>query len=145
MLNHCTLLGRLAQAPELRSTPGGISVTSFDLAVPVYSKDKNAPPEYIPIVCWREQAEFVSRYLAKGRQIVVEGRISTRKYTDNDGKNHKVVEVIASRIYFADSNTGSGDSTESQTEKTEADNTANDDYQPGDDFVDLPDDGDLPF
>lgn len=93
MYNHVGLLGRLAQEPELRYTQNGVPVASFDLAVQVPSKDKNTPPDYIPIVCWQEQAEFVSRYLTKGRQIVVEGRLSTRKYTGSDGKNHKVVEV----------------------------------------------------
>lgn len=86
----------------------GVPVASFDLAVQVPSKDKNTPPDYIPIVCWQEQAEFVSRYLTKGRQIVVEGRLSTRKYTGSDNKNHKVVEVKASRICFADSGQGGG-------------------------------------
>lgn len=108
MFNHVGLLGRLAQEPEIRYTQSGTPVASFDLAVPVPSKDKNTPPDYIPIVCWRDLAEFCGRYLTKGRQVVVEGRVSTRKYTGNDGKNHKVVEVTASRIYFADSNGGAG-------------------------------------
>lgn len=110
MFNHAALLGRLAQEPEIRYTQGGAPVASFDLAVQVPSKDKDAQPDYIPIVCWRELAEFCGRYLTKGRQVVVEGRISTRKYDGNDGKRHKVVEVVASRIYFADSReSGSGD------------------------------------
>ena len=108
MFNHVGLLGRLAQEPEIRYTQSGVPVASFDLAVQVPSKDKNTPPDYIPIVCWQEQAEFVSRYLTKGRQIVVEGRLSTRKYTGSDNKNHKVVEVKASRICFADSGQGGG-------------------------------------
>ena len=116
MYNHVGLLGRLAQDPEIRYTPNGISVASFDLAVQVPSKDKDAPADFIPIVCWREQAEFCGRYLTKGRQIVVEGRISTRKYDGNDGKRHKVVEVIASRLFFADSKeAGSGDYSEGYT------------------------------
>lgn len=94
MFNHVALLGRLAQEPEIRYTQSGIPVASFDLAVQVPSKDKNTPPDYIPIVCWDKQAEFVGRYLTKGRQIVAEGRISTRKYTGSDGKTHKVVEVM---------------------------------------------------
>lgn len=85
-------------------------MANFDLAVQVPSKDKNTPPDYIPIVCWDKWAEFTGRYLTKGRQIVVEGRLSTRKYTGSDGKTHKVVEVNASRLYFADSGQGgSGD------------------------------------
>ena len=107
MLNHVELLGRLAQEPEIRYTQSGTAVASFDLAVQVPSKNKDAAPDYIPIVCWRERAEFCGRYLSKGRQIVVEGRISTRKWKDEKtGQNRKAVEVVASNIYFADSNGG---------------------------------------
>lgn len=129
MLNHVELLGRLAQEPEIRYTQNGTPVASFDLAVQVPSKNKDAAPDYIPIVCWRERAEFCGRYLSKGRQIVVEGRISTRKWKDEKtGQNRKAVEVVASNIYFADSN-------------------ANGNSQPAnnDGFMDVPDDGQLPF
>lgn len=110
MYNHVALLGRLAQDPELRQTQSGKAVTSFDLAVPVPSSDRDAPPDYIPIVCWGQTAEFASRYFSKGRQIVVEGRIGTRRYTDKGGNNRKEVEVKASRVYFADSKNGGGES-----------------------------------
>lgn len=112
MLNHVELLGRLAQDPEIRYTQNGTAVASFDLAVSVYSKEQNVPPDYIPIVCWGKKAEFVDQYLEKGRQIVVEGRIKTHKYTDKEGKNRKSVDVYASNIFFADSkkDSGSGDS-----------------------------------
>ena len=114
MLNHVELLGRLAQEPEIRYTQSGTPVASFDLAVQVPSKNKDAAPDYIPIVCWRERAEFCVRYLSKGRQIVVEGRISTRKWKD---------------------------------EKTSNGVTANGNPQPAnnDGFMDIPDDGQLPF
>lgn len=75
---------------------------------------------------------FCGRYLSKGRQIVVEGRISTRKWKDEKtGQNRKAVEVVASNIYFADSNGGN----------------ANGNSQPAnnDGFMDVPDDGQLPF
>ena len=88
MLNHVELLGRLAQEPEIRYTQSGTPVASFDLAVQVPSKNKDAAPDYIPIVCWRERAEFCGRYLSKGRQIVVEGRISTRKWKDEKTGRH---------------------------------------------------------
>ena len=104
MLNKTILLGRLAQDPTLRYTQTGTPVASFDLAVSANSSNREIPPDFIPIVCWKEQAEFVNKYLTKGRQIVVEGRISTRKYTDQEGKNRKVVEVVSSHIFFADSN-----------------------------------------
>lgn len=104
MLNHVELLGRLAQEPEIRLTANGTPVASFDLAVPVYSRDGNTPPDYIPIVCWDQKADFVERYLSKGRQIVVEGRVKTRKYTDKAGNNRKAIEIHATNVYFADSN-----------------------------------------
>ena len=107
MLNDVKLLGRLAQDIELKMTTNGTPVTSFDLAVPVPSKDKTIPPDYIPVVCWGELAKFADRWLGKGRQIVVSGRITTRKYTDKDGNNRKIVEVTAREIFFADSNNNS--------------------------------------
>lgn len=99
MLNSVNLQGRLAQALELRYTQGGVPVVRFDLAVEADSKD--APPDYIPIVCWREQAEFVARYLTKGRQVVVEGKLTTNKWTDKNGTKRKDVEVAARRVHFA--------------------------------------------
>lgn len=114
MLNHVTLLGRLAQTPEIKSTPGGKMVTRFDLAVQVPNQNNDTPPEYIPIVCWEKNADFVRRYLSKGRQIVVEGRLSTRKWEDKHGQKRKDVEVIASRLYFADSNNNGAGNAEPQ-------------------------------
>ena len=67
MLNHVELLGRLAQEPEIRYTQSGTPVASFDLAVQVAElRTKTPAPDYIPIVCWRERAEFCGRYLSKG-------------------------------------------------------------------------------
>lgn len=111
MLNSVNLLGRLAQDPELRSTASGTSVTSFDIAVQSWKKD--APPDYFPVVCWGKTADFAAMYLQKGRQVVVDGRLTTRKWTDNEGRARKVVEVTAEQIYFADSNRAAEDSGES--------------------------------
>lgn len=132
MLNNVTLMGRLAQTPEIKTTQSGKAVTSFDLAVPVPSADRNAPPDYIPVVCWDKQADFVGKYLSKGRQIVLVGEIKTRKYTDKDGKNRKAVEVVARRIFFADSKDASG-----ADEATDAPVTPT--------FQEVGNDDDLPF
>ena len=102
MFNFVGLLGRLAEEPELKYTQSGISVLKFDLAVKSGFKKENFP-YYIPIVCWRESAEFVARHMHKGQQVLVEGRLTARKYTDKDGNNRKAVEVTAHRIHFADS------------------------------------------
>ena len=133
-LNSVNLLGRLAQDPELRHTGNGTPVASFDLAVNVPSTDQNTPPDFIPIVCWKKTAEFADRYLSKGRQIVVEGRIKTRKYTDKDGNNRKAVEVVASRLYFADGNKSGTDN-----------NGTYDDGAYADGFVSMEAPDDLPF
>ena len=140
MLNHVTLLGRLAQDPTVRQTQSGVSVASFDIAVHVPSRDGNAPaPDWIPIVCWRNTAEFAGRYLTKGRQIVVEGRVASRKYTAQDGSNRKVVEVVASRIYFADSGSAGNQSGAPAAPAAPAQNGGF-----GGGFTEVPDD-ELPF
>ena len=135
MMNDVKLLGRLAQDPELKKTPSGRSVTSFDLAVPVRSNDRNAQPDYIPVVCWEAKAEFVCRHLSKGRQIIIEGKLKTRKFMDTDGRNRKVMEVVCKEIYFADSKTNGGNGN--------ADTTPSDLYE-DDGFAGLSDE-DLPF
>lgn len=135
MLNHVTLMGRLAQKPEIKNTQTGKAVTSFDLAVPVPSTDRNAPPDFIPIIAWEKQAELVGKYLDKGRQIVVEGRITTRKWTDKNGTNRKAVEVIATRIYFADSKDASGADATAQPSAASSAPT----------FEEIGNDEDLPF
>lgn len=103
MLNQVILLGRLAQDPELKRTPENTYVTKFDLAVSKSGHERDAQPDYIPIVCWKEQAENVCRFLTKGRLVAVVGKINTRKYTDANGKNRKAVEVVAKMVRFVDS------------------------------------------
>ncbi|MDO4321929.1 MAG: single-stranded DNA-binding protein [Lachnospiraceae bacterium] len=138
MLNHVVLLGRLAQEPEIRYTPSGKPVANFDLAVPVPSKDKNTQPDYLPIVAWDNWAEFCGKYLTKGRQVVVEGRITTRKWTEKEtGKHRKAVEITTSRIYFADSNTNGGGGANGSTGQPST----------GDGFMEIPEgaEGALPW
>lgn len=130
MLNSVNLLGRLADTPELRSTNGGTLVTDFDLAVSVPSKDRETPPDYIPIVCWGKTAEFACQFLTKGRQIVVEGRITTRKWVDAEGKNRKAVEVTASRLHFADSNRATDDAAPQQPPNADSFSAGDDDDLP---------------
>ena len=106
MLNHVVIMGRLGRDPELRYTQVGIPVVSFSLAVDRDFKDKNTGErvtDWIDVVAWRDTAEFVSKYLAKGRMCVVEGRIQVRDWTDQNGNKRRSVEVIAENVYFADS------------------------------------------
>lgn len=106
MLNKIFLMGRLTRDPELRNTQAGIPVASFSLAVERDFKDKQSGEkvtDFIDIVAWRQTAEFVSRYLTKGRMAVVEGRLQMRDWTDKDGKKRRNAEVLADHVYFGDS------------------------------------------
>lgn len=100
-MNDVKLSGRIATDIEVKSTPQGVAVCSFVLAVDRQSKDSDA--DWPTVVAWRQTAEFIGKYLGKGRKIIVEGRIRTRTYEDKDGKKHKLTEVEAERVEFADS------------------------------------------
>ena len=107
MLNHIVLMGRLTRDPELRRTGSGIPVTTFTLAV---DRDFGGNREtgeretdFIDIVTWRNTAEFVSKYFAKGRMAVVSGRLQIRNWNDKDGNKRRSAEVVADNVYFGDS------------------------------------------
>ena len=110
-MNKVILIGRLTADPELRYTPGGIAVCSFTLAVnrPFTSQNGEREADFIDIVVWRAQAENVAKYLSKGRQAAVEGRIQISSYEGNDGVRRRKAEVIADRVEFlGGGNVGSG-------------------------------------
>ena len=88
MFNLVVLTGRLTADPELKTTPNGISVTSFSVAVSrPYRSGEEAQTDFINIVAWRQRAEFICKYFTKGSMIGIEGSIQTRKYTDKNGNN----------------------------------------------------------
>jgi len=104
MLNKVILIGRLANEPELKWTPSGIPVTTFRLAVerPMSSEARQSGQEkqadFIDIVAWRQQAEFASNYLGKGRLVSIEGRLHVRQYTAQDGTNRRQCEVVVEQL-----------------------------------------------
>ena len=111
MLNRIVIMGRLVRDPELRTTQTGISVTSFTLAVDRDFKNKDSSEkntDFIDVVAWRQTAEFVCKYMAKGRMAVVEGRLQIRDWKDRDGNNRRSAEVVADNVYFGDSKRDSG-------------------------------------
>ncbi len=106
MLNRIIIMGRLARDPELRHTQSGTPVASFRLAVDRDVRDKSTGEritDWIDVVAWRGTAEFVSKYFAKGRMAVVEGRLQMRDWTDKEGNRRTSAEVVADNIYFGDS------------------------------------------
>lgn len=112
MLNVAVIMGRLVADPELRHTPNDVAVTSFTVAV-----DRNyarqgteRQTDFIDVVAWRQQAEFVCRYFTKGQMIAVTGSIQTRSYEDRQGNKRKAVEIQADRVSFTGSKRESGGS-----------------------------------
>ena len=88
MLNKIILMGRLTRDPELRHTQSGTAVASFSLAVDRDFKSRDSgekTTDFIDVVAWRNTAEFVSKYFAKGRMAVAEGRLQIRDWTDKEG------------------------------------------------------------
>ena len=149
MLNHIVIMGRLVRDPELRTTQSGTPVTSFTLAVDRDFKDKDSgekATDFIEVVAWRSAAEFVCKYFSKGRMAVAEGRLQIREYTDRDGNNRRVAEVVASNIYFGDSAKSDNGGGQSRAQSSYAPPASNN-YNTGNNgFAEINDeDGDLPF
>ena len=105
MLNHIVLMGRLTRDPELRRTGSGVAVASFTLAVDRDYAAQGAEKEtdFVDIVAWRNTAEFVSKYFAKGSMAVVSGRLQIRDWTDREGGKRRSAEVVVDNMYFGES------------------------------------------
>src|SRR5437763_14968862 len=97
MINRVVLVGRLTRDPELPTTTTGKSVCDFSIAVQKRVKPTDGSPDadFFRVNCWERQAEYVSNYLHKGRLVAVDGRLQARKFTDKDGNNREVVEIVA--------------------------------------------------
>ena len=102
MYNKVILMGRITHDLELKTTPTGANVCTFSIAVDrrFQQKGEEKKSDFFNIVAWRQQADFVTRYFSKGRMILVEGELQTRSYTDKNGQNVRVTEVIADRLCF---------------------------------------------
>ena len=116
-MNKVILIGRLTRDPELRYTPQGTAVCQITIAV----NRRGVQPgqqdvDFINVSIWSAQAENVAKYMTKGRQMAIEGRIQTRNYDDKDGKKVYVTEVIATGVQFLDSKGSGSDSSVSNTQ-----------------------------
>lgn len=149
MYNKAIVLGRLTADPELRQTPNGIPVTSFSIAVdrPFVSRGGEREVDFLDIVAWRQTAEFICRYFTKGRPILVDGSIQTRQYTDKNGVNRRVWEIVADSVSFTESKSSAASADRNFPEPPPENNEPAATYSSGDvnDFAEIDDDGDLPF
>ena len=149
-LNKVFVLGNLTRDPELRQTPSGQAVCSFGIATNRFFTDstgqKQKQVEFHNIVAWGRQAEIINQYLHKGSSILVEGRLQTRSWQDQQGAKHWKTEIIAEKIQLGPRTQGGGDGgqeePEGQGQKQAEDTTP---------IIELPGDGeeidvkDIPF
>jgi single-strand DNA-binding protein len=130
MLNKTILIGRLVKDPEIRSLADGKILATFTLAV--NRKYEKNVADFLPIIAFSKTAEFSEKWLKKGMQVVVIGRIQVRKWETKEGENRYSTEIIAEELEFA----------EGKKQEDKQDNTEKGDWQP---MRDALTDADLPF
>ena len=112
MLNSVIIMGRLTADPELRTTPNGLSVTSFTVAVDRnYKLGDERQTDFISVVAWRGTADFVTRFFKKGQMIAVQGSLQVRNYEDKNGNKRTAYEVVADNVSFCGSKSEGGNNT----------------------------------
>ena len=101
-MNKIMIIGNLTGEPELRSTPSGITVCSFTIAVNRRHEDKNGerPADYFRISAWRQLGDSCGRFLAKGRKVAVVGELQARQYDAKDGSARMSLDVQADEVEF---------------------------------------------
>ena len=151
-LNKVILMGHMTADPELKQTTSGISVCSFSIGVNRrYSKADQGQKsvDFINIVAWRQQAEFVSRYFKKGSSIIVCGSIQTRDWIDNQGQKRYATEVVADEVSFgapaASQNANSESRSQGQSYTPQAYGNPAFNSAESANFEEIPSDESLPF
>ena len=145
-MNVAILIGRLTDNPELRHTTSNIAVTRFSIAVDrrFTKAGEERATDFINIVAWRQQAEFICNYFKKGQRIAVEGSIQTGRYQDKDGNNRYTFEVVANNVHFVEPKSSNSDNAGYSASKQEAAPQSFSNSDLGD-FAEIASDDDLPF
>ena len=140
-INSVVVVGNLTRDPELRHTPSGMAVCSLRIAVNTRRKDAatgqwGEKPNYFDVTVWGQQGENCAQYLAKGRQVGIQGRLEWREWDAQDGTKRQAVEIIADSVQFLGSR-GEGDGGQQFVPAGAA--------QASDDFPSSAADDDIPF
>lgn len=151
MLNVVAIIGRLVADPELKTTPAGINVCAFRIACDrsFVQQGQQRQADFIDVVAWRHNADFLCKHFAKGSMVAVQGRLQTRQYQDRNGNKRTAVEVVADSLSFAGSSKKPGG--QAVDEGGEAPPSDYRDPAPAysqgnaDDFAVIDDNDDLPF
>ena len=101
-INNVNLSGRLASDPRAASTPAGVSIAEFNLAINRRDRDGNEEATFIPVVCFGKCAEAVARYLAKGRSVAISGALMVERWKNKEGKICSMMKVAARDVEFLD-------------------------------------------
>jgi single-strand DNA-binding protein len=103
-VNRVVLIGRLTRDPELRTTTTGKNVVEFSIAVNKRIKPQDGQPDadFFRVKAWGQTADYVNNYINKGRLVAVDGRLETRKWTDQNGANRETIEVVADNVNALD-------------------------------------------
>lgn len=143
MLNKVVIQGNLTADPDLKITPSGVPYARFTVAINEKTSQQETT-DFIPVVAWRQTGEFVNRYFKKGQQILVEGKMKQRTYTDNDGKNRSIIEVVAKEVHFC-GNKGGSAPPQAQPPQQPQPSTGMTYSTAGAEFEEILSDGDVPF
>ncbi len=143
-MNKVILIGRLVRDPELNTTSGGVSVCRFTVAVdrPYSSKEGERQADFLPVVAWRQVAEFVNKYFRKGSPCAITGSIRTGSYDAQDGTKRYTTEIYADTVEFVPRNNDdySGTTQSAPAQPSKAQKNKIDELE-----VIKDDDGELPF
>jgi single-strand DNA-binding protein len=103
MCNRVVVVGRLTRDPELRTTSTGKDVVEFSIAVNKRIKPADGPDaDFFRVKAWGQTASYVGEYIGRGRLVSVDGRLESRKYTDKEGNNREIVEIVADHVNALD-------------------------------------------
>jgi len=120
-LNKVMIIGHLGKDPEMRYTPSGSPVTTFNVATSrswtTSDGERHTETEWFTVVAWDRLAEICNQYLAKGRQVYIDGRLQSRSWEDKEGKRHTSVEVVANEMIML----GKRQSSDDQSDEVETD------------------------
>jgi len=142
-MNQAHLIGRLTRDPEHRQTPNGVSVCTFSIAVTrKFNRDE---ADFLNIVTWRGLADNCGKYLTKGQQVGVSGRIQSRSYDGNDGKKRYVTEIVADEVQFLSSPNRKSEGADNPPQPDDAPPAAEELFGAGAGTFTPVDDDDLPF
>ena len=115
-LNKVMIIGYLGKDPEMRYTPSGRPVTTFNVATSrswnTSDGERRTETEWFNVVAWGSLAEICNQYLTKGRQVYIDGRLQSRSWDDNDGNHHTSVEVVANEMIMLGNRQSSDDQTD---------------------------------